>query len=367
MSAPRILFVGAKPELGNTHAGGQLTASLGLADYAREHGIDLDIVDSAQSSFPPPPLWRRIGRALHRLGAVSRRLLRRPRADGAILFASAGFSLYEKLVLAGLCRLAGVRTLLFVRSGHVMAACEASPRRRRRLARLLRIPHLLGAQGENWRRWYRDMGIDAERIVLVRNWLAPGRACAREPKRVSGAVTFAFVGWLVEKKGVNELIDAVAASPVLRACRVVLAGGGTLLEPLRARVEREGLDHVELPGWLSPQDVDRLLAEAHVFVLPSHAEGFPNALLEAMSQGLAAIVTPVGAIPDSARDGENAIVVPPGDATALRVAMEALAGDPARIARYSRRSLELCAALHDRDRNCAALIGAVVDAPPVRP
>lgn len=356
----RIILVGARPVLGRTHAGGQLTASLGLAEYARENGIELDVIDTAQSNFPPPPLWRRVARAAGRVAALLGRLRRRRAIDGVLIFASGGASFYERVLLAGLCRLYRVKCLLFVRSGHFMTACEDSPRRQRLYGRMLRIPDMLGAQGSNWRALYRSLGVDDARIVTVRNWLAPGRTVATHGKRVQGEVTFLYVGWLVEKKGINELLEAVAESDRLRRCRVLIAGGGTLYEPLRAAVADRSLHHVSVLGWQTPEQIDELLEQAQVFVLPSHAEGFPNALLEAMSRGLAAIVTPVGAVPDSARDGYNSLWAIPGDATSLRAAMEALADDPRRVEQFSRHSLELARTLHDRDRNCAALFQALL-------
>ena len=70
-----------------------------------------------------------------------------------------------------------------------------------------------------------------------------------------------------------------------------------------------------------------LMRSADVFLLPSHGEGFPNSLVEAMAAGMACVVTPVGAVPDMVADG-GALVVPVGYAAALRSAIERLAADP---------------------------------------
>jgi glycosyltransferase involved in cell wall biosynthesis len=66
---------------------------------------------------------------------------------------------------------------------------------------------------------------------------------------------------------------------------------------------------------------------ADVFLLPSHSEGFPNALIEAMATGLACIVTPVGAVPEIVGN-DGAIVVPVEDSHALADAIGRLATDP---------------------------------------
>jgi hypothetical protein len=78
---------------------------------------------------------------------------------------------------------------------------------------------------------------------------------------------------------------------------------------------------------------DRLLAQSDVFVLPSHHEGVPMALLEAMAAGLPAIVTPVGGIPDVLRHGVEGLMVEPAHVTELCAAMTRLVNhDGERIA-----------------------------------
>jgi glycosyltransferase involved in cell wall biosynthesis len=74
--------------------------------------------------------------------------------------------------------------------------------------------------------------------------------------------------------------------------------------------------------------VQRLLARAAVVVLPSHREGLPMVLLEAMAHGRAVVATPVGGVPSLVEDGRTGLLVPPGDAEAVRAAMERLLGDP---------------------------------------
>jgi len=70
-----------------------------------------------------------------------------------------------------------------------------------------------------------------------------------------------------------------------------------------------------------------LMRRADVFLLPSHGEGFPNSLVEAMAAGMASVVTAVGAVPEMVADG-GALVIPVGDAGALRAAIERLAASP---------------------------------------
>jgi glycosyltransferase involved in cell wall biosynthesis len=75
-------------------------------------------------------------------------------------------------------------------------------------------------------------------------------------------------------------------------------------------------------------DLETALAEADVLVLPSWAEGLPNAMVEAMAARLAVVVTAVGNIPDVVTDGREALLVPPRNVSALKAALARVIEDP---------------------------------------
>jgi glycosyltransferase involved in cell wall biosynthesis len=77
------------------------------------------------------------------------------------------------------------------------------------------------------------------------------------------------------------------------------------------------------------RDVEKYLAAADVFALSSEAEGFSNALLEAMSSSLACVATDVGGNAEALADGAG-VVTPPGDADALATALTEILGDERR-------------------------------------
>lgn len=194
--------------------------------------------------------------------------------------------------------------------------------------------------GSTLREEYIDMfGLDPNAVVVVPNPVvgaAPATPSHRPAKGAgaSGALTGLFLGRLGRRKGCYELLEALASANANRPAgspevRLVMAGDGEV-EALTAEAERLGVrGQVEFPGWIGPDDRLRLLDQADFFVLPSHEEGLPMAMLEAMGSGLPVIVTPVGAIGEVIRDGENGLLVPPGDASALAGALSRLAADPA--------------------------------------
>ena len=80
-------------------------------------------------------------------------------------------------------------------------------------------------------------------------------------------------------------------------------------------------------------DVARLLAAADVFALPSHFEGLPMSVIEAMLCGLPVVATDISGPREMVVAGETGLLVPPGTVDPLAAALQALAGDPARRAR----------------------------------
>jgi glycosyltransferase involved in cell wall biosynthesis len=166
-----------------------------------------------------------------------------------------------------------------------------------------------------------------ERIGLLPNGVAPatpgiGRQAKREALGIEeGAVVVACVANLIPYKGHVDLIEAFGRAQGL------LPGGSALLlvgrdegigGALAERAMALGVAaHVRFLG--ERKDVPELLAASDLFVLASHEEGSPNAVIEAMSAGLATIVTDVGGSPEAV--GDAGLVVPPRDPDALSAAL----------------------------------------------
>jgi glycosyltransferase involved in cell wall biosynthesis len=109
---------------------------------------------------------------------------------------------------------------------------------------------------------------------------------------------------------------------------VLLVGEG----PWRSRLERLAAQlgiagRVEFRGELPHNRVPAALAEMDVFAIPSRAEGFGVAALEASAMALPVIGSRVHGIPDVVQDGQTGLLVPPGDVEALAATIERLAGD----------------------------------------
>jgi glycosyltransferase involved in cell wall biosynthesis len=139
-----------------------------------------------------------------------------------------------------------------------------------------------------------------------------------------------FLGYLGARKGVPELLEALA-SPALRALpwRATLAGDG-LVDEFRARAHALGLkERVTFPGWLDQPSASALCAGADILVLPSHGEGLAMSVLEGLAHGLAVVATPVGAHAEVIEPETSGLLTPPGDVPALAAALARVIADPA--------------------------------------
>lgn len=247
-------------------------------------------------------------------------------------------STLRKLVLAGWSRLLGVPYILQLHGGGYDEFYAGLPGPGRWLVRrmFLAARHVLLLGSPFLDTAERVLQVPTERLSLLPNAVPDpwAGAPARPQRAAEGPCRILFLGLMVPAKGVPELIAALAelaAEP--SAWQAVLAGNGEV-ERFRQEAAQAGLaGQVEMPGWVDLAQAQALLAQATIFVLPSHVENLPVSVLEAASHGLPIIATPVGAVPDFFRDGENALLVPPADAPALAAALRRLLQDPALRAR----------------------------------
>ncbi|HVO47315.1 MAG TPA: glycosyltransferase family 4 protein, partial [Steroidobacteraceae bacterium] len=226
-------------------------------------------------------------------------------------------------------------------------------------------------QSEVWRSFAVDvLGFERSNVVVMRNWTATADLLGigeRRERRAAGApVRLLFLGWLERDKGVFELLEACRRLAATREFIVEIAGEGNASEEARAFVTSHGLGSiVHFRGWLRGDGLHAALRDADVLVLPSWAEGLPNAMVEAMAARLAVVVSAVGAIPEIIADGFSGMLVEPRNATALTDALAQVTGDPALRERLAGESFRIAArefALEQAADRLAEVIRATVAA-----
>ncbi len=166
---------------------------------------------------------------------------------------------------------------------------------------------------------------------------------ARPKRDGSGEpVILVSVGRLVEKKGYDLLLSALAQLPRELEWRFVHIGGGDLSEKLQAQAESLGLaDRVEWRGASNQSEVIEALRQSDIFVLPSRIasdgdrDGLPNVLMEAASQELPILSTNVSSIPEFIENGKHGVLVEP-EASEIAGALLDMIRDPAARALYAK-------------------------------
>lgn len=150
----------------------------------------------------------------------------------------------------------------------------------------------------------------------------------------AGPIRVLAVGRLVDKKGFDVLLDALAglaAAGLAAEVTATIVGDG----PERASLERhaDGLP-VTFAGQLGREALDAAYAAADVAVFPSRRapsgdqDGLPVAMLEAMGAGCSVVASDLPGLNEAIVDGESGLLVPAGDAPALAAALTSLAHDP---------------------------------------
>ena len=172
-----------------------------------------------------------------------------------------------------------------------------------------------------------ERGAPADHVHVVQNAVKPPKVTAKPFAREDGPVKIVAAGRLHSKKGFDVLIRAVGR---LRSwdfdvtCEI--AGEGDERAELEALIKELDLDPcVKLTGWTD--DVAGFLATGDLFAFPSHQEGFPLTLLEAMAVGLPVVATEIDGPGEILKEGVNGRLVPDDDPDRLGEALGELISD----------------------------------------
>jgi glycosyltransferase involved in cell wall biosynthesis len=200
-------------------------------------------------------------------------------------------------------------------------------------------------------------------VVRLYNGIDLGRfAPGARPRRLPGSIL--SVGRLVEKKGLDDLVEAcrlLRDRGVEFRCEIV--GDGPLRGALEAQLAAARLeDRVVLAGARTHEQVCEMMQRASVFVLPcvvsasGDRDGLPTVLLEALASGLPAISTRVAGIPEIIRHERTGLLVEPCAPEALAAAIQHLLGDSRLAARLATQGRQHAQLNFDLRSNVAALI-----------
>ncbi|UCF32709.1 MAG: glycosyltransferase family 4 protein [Phycisphaerales bacterium] len=322
-SRPRVIIVGPSPDLmgGIATVVGQMLR----IDYADRYETELFPV-----TFAVGDRERTTSRITRHVRHV-RRLRRRVRdAQAAIvhIHTCSGFSFYRSaldlLAVAG----TGCKTVLHVHGAAFDEFWARSSRPARNLIRwVLNRADRVIALSRGWRDRLRMMAPRA-RVMVVENAVEAPPAVGTV--RPSGPRRFVLLAKMDAWKGIDDLLDACALMAsndypfqVTLAGPPGSAGDETIL---RKKTAQRGVEQiVQYVGPVQGQAKWELLQSSHVYLSPSHHEGMPISILEALACGLPVIATSVGAVPEVISHGREGLFAPPHSPQKLAQAMAAVA------------------------------------------
>lgn len=295
--------------------------------------VEIRVLDTRGLGSSPwssllPLLWS-CGTLL-RLGA-------RGQVDVAHVNISSHGSALRKGVVIRICRMARIPVVLHLHASSFPEFFTPLPGWAQRwIRKSFGLAARIIVLGQVWSRYVEDvLAVPPARVTVLPNATA-GVVEAASTRIPGEPMHIVFLGRLGSRKGVPELLRALA-DPRLsdHAWRATLAGDGDIAI-YRARAAELGIDgRIVFPGWVDAVAVQQILADAHVVVLPSHAEGLPMSVLEAFAAGVPVVCTPVGGLPEVIVDGGNGLLVPPGHVRALADAILQLIADESLRARLA--------------------------------
>lgn len=165
-----------------------------------------------------------------------------------------------------------------------------------------------------------------EKSHLIPNCFDPEKIPKHEKQEsLSQKNIVTYLGWIIPTKGITELINAWKKSHH-PGWELILIGPGDE-DYISNLVEGYSANDIQFIGQKSHAEAMKILACSSIFILPSHTEGFPNVIIEAMAIGLPIIASGVGAIPEMLNENCG-IIIPPKNEEILASEIEKLIQNP---------------------------------------
>lgn len=247
------------------------------------------------------------------------------RASIVHVHSSSHASFWRKSVFVAVARFMRTPVLFHLHGGGFIDFYEnraGGPIGRYLIRTVLRKASCIVVLSEYWKMEIEKI-VPTARVVSVCNPVSAPRSPTVARDRRAGQIL--FLGKVCAEKGVDDLLAAFSNVARSFPHAVLEIGGDGELDALKRKVSEYALQgSVNVHGWVSGDAKARLLAQSNIFVLPSHAEGMPMAILEGMQYGLAIIATRVGSVPEVVTHGEQGLLIEPRRIDQLIAALQTL-------------------------------------------
>ena len=313
----KVLFVGSFVKAAKDGSvGGQMFACRSLIESPLSQVVDFILLDSTAESVPAPSMRRRSIVALKRF-TYFLFLLGAKRPDSILIFSSSGFSFLEKGLMVLLSSPFCSNVIFAPRSGLVIDNINSSAFFKMYARLVFRAADKVVCQGEFWKHYFGHLSRNkrVDKMKIIPNWINVNEYVP-VPVQRNLPTRFIYIGWLEKYKGICDLIEAARMLKEKNIhFELHVYGDGRLKRFLQESIALHFTDEeVIYHGWIKGKDKINALSAADVVVLPSHREGFPNALLEAMAYQKVVLASDIGVVPEIISHKKNGLMFKSGSA-----------------------------------------------------
>lgn len=259
------------------------------------------------------------GKGLFRAVRETKKALKEGDFTALHLTSSGSLGLIRDLVILNYAKKKKVKSVYHLHYGRITEICQRKGREFRRLLSSLTAATKIVVIDKKTEETLREMGF-SEKTVYIPNGIDTESLPVRKNERKN---ILTYIGWVIPKKGIEELITAWKGLSASEKKDWKLQIIGPYDKDYIERFQSEQRTDIIFTGELPHEKALAVLNEGKGFVLPSHTEGFPYSVLEAMALGVRIIGTEVGNIPEMLK-GTEGILIPKQDENALREAVRSL-------------------------------------------
>ena len=224
----------------------------------------------------------------------------------------ARFSLYINYAFAFICKIAKIKYVAHFRGGELNLNTKLTGLQLKIICFFLTNATRVIVLGSRERDFYSEISKHdiSSKIVFIPNAVKTCKLNDQLLKKRLQVDEFnlVYVGRIDFEKGLREIVDALKINSNYLKFHLNIIGDGPDISEFRKLLEGKIKGNYTLHGKKSLDEIYHMMKNFHVFVLPSYFEGLPNAMLEAMANGVVPIVTPVGSVPEVVNEDNGFLV-----------------------------------------------------------
>lgn len=247
-------------------------------------------------------------------------------------------SFYRKYYISRLCKKYNKKVIIHLHGSEFKDFYNSGTGKlKEKIQKLFTIADTTIVLGNDWDKFLHNIVPQAS-VSVINNAIALPKF---EPRVQHHPIRLLFMGALIKRKGIVDLISAVKniSDDSIEPFELWIAGTGEDEKKLKEFSKQCGVDEkVKFLGWINRDAKPQLLKETDVLVLPSYNEGLPIAILEAMSYGLPIISSDVGSISEAVEVGKSGYLFQPGNTDTLSQCLKQIISDERKYEEFSKNS-----------------------------